>query len=45
MINYDVIRMAWSDKTSFDEIKKTDFSEKGIIKLMGKNLKKKVLFY
>jgi len=42
MINYDVIGMAWSDKISFEEIKKkTGFCEKDIIKIMRKNLKRK----
>ncbi len=39
--NYDVIGMAWSDKISFDEIKKkTGFSEKEVISIMRKTLKK-----
>ena len=34
--------MAWSDKVSFEEIKKsTGFNEKEVIKIMRKNLKKK----
>ena len=38
----DVIGMAWRDRISFDEIKKkTGFSEKEVIKLMRKKLKKK----
>jgi uncharacterized protein (TIGR03643 family) len=38
---FDVIGMAWSDKISFDEIKKkTGFSEKEIISFMRKTLKK-----
>jgi len=42
MRNYDVIGMAWLDKISFDEIKKkTGFSEKDVIKIMRKNLKRK----
>ena len=42
MINDDVIGMAWSDKISFEEIKKkTGFCEKDIIKIMRKNLKRK----
>ena len=42
MKNFDVIGMAWSDKISFDEIKKkTGFAEKDIIKIMRKNLKRK----
>ena len=37
----DVIGMAWSDKTSFEEIKKkTGFSEKEIISIMRRTLKK-----
>tara|TARA_B110000438_G_scaffold193129_1_gene184710 strand:+ start:218 stop:433 length:216 start_codon:yes stop_codon:yes gene_type:complete len=39
--NYDVIGMAWSDKISFDEIKKkTGLSEKEVISIMRKTLKK-----
>ena len=39
--NYDVIGMAWSDKISFDEIKKkTGFSERGVISIMRRTLKK-----
>ena len=39
--NYDVIGMAWADRISFDEIKKkTGFSEKEVIGLMRKKLKK-----
>ena len=42
MVDFDVIGMAWSDQISFDEIeKKTGLSEKEIIKIMRKNLKKK----
>ena len=38
----DLIGMAWSDKTSFEEIKKkTGYTEKEVIKIMRKNLKKK----
>ena len=38
----DVIGMAWSDKISFEEIKKkTGLKEKEIISFMRKNLKKK----
>ncbi len=34
--------MAWSDKISFEEIKKrTNLSEKQVISIMRKNLKKK----
>ena len=37
----DVIGMAWSDKISFEEIKKkTGFSEKNVITIMRKTLKK-----
>ena len=39
--NYDVIGMAWEDKISFDEIKKkTGLSEKTVISIMRKTLKK-----
>ncbi len=42
MTNNDIIQMAWSDKVSFEEIKKsTGFNEKEVIKIMRKNLKKK----
>ena len=35
-----IIRMAWEDRTTFDEIKsKTGFSEKDVIKLMRTSLK------
>ena len=38
----EVIGMAWSDKISFEEIKKkTDLSESDVISIMRKNLKKK----
>ena len=38
----DVIGMAWSDKISFEEIKKkTGLKEKEVISFMRKNLKKK----
>ncbi len=38
----DIIGMAWSDKISFDEIKKkTGFSEKEVINIMRRSLKKK----
>ena len=38
----EVIEMAWSDKISFEEIKKkTGFSEKEVITTMRKNLKRK----
>ena len=37
----DVIGMAWSDKISFEEIKKkTGLSENEVISIMRKNLKK-----
>ena len=46
MSNYDVIGMAWADRISFEEIKKkTGLNEKEVIKIMRKNLKKKVIFY
>jgi uncharacterized protein (TIGR03643 family) len=39
--NLDIIGMAWSDKVSFDEIKKkTELSEKEVISIMRKTLKK-----
>ena len=42
MNNYDVIGMAWADRISFEEIKKkTGFSEKEVIAIMRKKLKKK----
>ena len=42
MSNEDVIGMAWADRISFEEIKKkTGLSEKEIIKIMRKNLKRK----
>ena len=42
MKNHDLIGMAWSDKISFDEIKKkTGFAEKEVIEIMRKKLKKK----
>ena len=42
MPDNDIIGMAWQDRVSFDEIKKkTGFSEKEVIKLMRKKLKKK----
>ena len=38
----DVIGMAWADIISFEEIKKkTGLSEKEVIKVMRKNLKRK----
>ncbi len=40
-IEKDLIGMAWSDKVSFEEIKKkTGFSEKEVIKVMRMTLKK-----
>ena len=37
----EVIGMAWSDKISFEQIKKkTGFKEKEVISIMRKNLKK-----
>ena len=37
----EVIGMAWSDKISFEEIKKiTDLKENEVISIMRKNLKK-----
>tara|TARA_B100001123_G_scaffold348690_1_gene398274 strand:- start:266 stop:472 length:207 start_codon:yes stop_codon:yes gene_type:complete len=42
MPDNDIIGMAWQDRVSFDEIKKkTGLSEKKVIKLMRKNLKRK----
>ena len=41
MSHNDVIGMAWRDRISFDEIKKTGLNEKEVIKLMRKKLKKK----
>tara|TARA_Y100000590_G_C15096535_1_gene779592 strand:+ start:102 stop:305 length:204 start_codon:yes stop_codon:yes gene_type:complete len=42
MNNYDLIGMAWADKISFEEIKKrTSFSEKEVIAVMRRKLKKK----
>ena len=39
----DVIGMAWSDKISFEEIKKKiGLTEKEVISIMRKNLKKKL---
>jgi len=39
--NFDVIGMAWSDKISFEEIKKkTGLLEKEVISIMRKTLKK-----
>ena len=42
MSNHDIIGMAWADRISFEEIKKkTGLSEKEVVKIMRKNLKKK----
>ena len=42
MSNYDVIGMAWADRISFEEIKKkTDLSEKEVVKIMRTNIKRK----
>ena len=39
---FDLIGMAWADKISFEEIKKkTGMSEKQVIAIMRKSLKKK----
>ena len=39
--NFDIIGMAWSDKISFEEIKKkTGLLEKEVISIMRKTLKK-----
>ena len=39
----EVIGMAWSDKVSFEEIKKkTGLMEKEVISIMRRNLKKKL---
>ena len=38
----DVVGMAWNDRVSFEEIKKkTGLTEKDVIKIMRKNLKRK----
>ena len=40
-IEKDVVAMAWFDKISFEEIrKKTGFSEKEVIEIMRKQLKR-----
>ena len=40
-IEHDIVGMAWFDKISFEEIKKkTGISEKNVIKIMRKTLKK-----
>ena len=42
MNNDEVIAMAWADRISFEEIKKkTGLSEKEVIKIMRKSLKRK----
>ena len=42
MFDNDAIGMAWDDRISFEEIKKkTDLSEKEVIKIMRKSLKRK----
>ena len=42
MPNNDVIGMAWADRISFEEIKKrTGLSEKEVIQIMRRNLKRK----
>ena len=42
MSDNDIIGMAWADRISFEEIKKkTGLSEKEVIKIMRKNLKRK----
>ena len=42
MSDYDVIGMAWADRISFEEIKKTTgVNEKEVIKIMRANLKRK----
>ena len=41
MIDTDIIGMAWSDRVSFEEIKKrTGFNESEVIAIMRKNLKR-----
>ena len=46
MSNHDIIGMAWADRVSFDEIKKkTGLSEKEVIKIMRKSLKRKSYLY
>ena len=41
----DVIGLAWSDKISFEEIKKkTGLSEKEVIATMRRKLKKKAIY-
>ena len=42
MSNDDIIGMAWADRISFEEIKKrTGLSEKEVIQIMRRNLKRK----
>ena len=42
----EVIGMAWSDRISFEQIKKKiGLSEKEVISIMRKNLKKKVILF
>ena len=42
MTNSEIIEMAWADRISFEEIKKrTGLSEKEVIAVMRRNLKKK----
>jgi len=42
MSNDDVIEMVWTDRISFEEIKKkTGLSEKEVIKIMRSSLKRK----
>ena len=42
MTDDDIIGMAWADRISFEEIKKkTGLSEKEVILIMRKNLKRK----
>ena len=42
MSKHDVIGMAWADRVSFEEIKKrTGLSEKEVIQIMRRNLKRK----
>tara|TARA_B100001123_G_C15092403_1_gene940187 strand:- start:790 stop:996 length:207 start_codon:yes stop_codon:yes gene_type:complete len=42
MTNSEIIEMAWADRVSFEEIKKrTGLSEKEVIAVMRRNLKKK----
>ena len=44
-IHKNLIEMAWSDKISFEEIKKTtDIPDKEVINIMRKTLKKTVIY-